>query len=471
MRFRLRLMISISLLIALAFGAGGSLLVSASFQTALHEEQTLALHSYETIRSTLYLLNSLGEKTDYENMADALKQMEKQGVARWQALSLQSEERLIYQSGDSALFSATLPVPKADQCAYTILTEKDKSSLQILSTISTEDQPLLLRARFDLTSAYEARKTQQRLYLFIYIAVVLLGILVAAAISSALTKRLRKLTGAVRQIAGGDLSKRSNSTANDEFGQLSRDFDTMADKLEENISRLKADVERQEAFMGAFAHELKTPMTSIIGYADLLRQDGLEESDKIAAANYIFFEGQRLEKLSFKLLDLLLMEKETLTLKEVGFSALLTEVEQVLSPVMREKSIRFVCRKERGRVILEPDLVKSLLYNLVDNAAKAIEENGVIEIRGRLIAGGCRIQITDNGRGMQASELSKITEAFYRVDKSRSRRQGGAGLGLALCKKIVELHHGSMKFTSAPGHGTCVTVELYGSRRDLHEKR
>lgn len=143
----------------------------------------------------------------------------------------------------------------------------------------------------------------------------------------------------------------------------------------------------------------------------------------------------------------------------------------MLSPVMREKSIRFVCRKERGRVILEPDLVKSLLYNLVDNAAKAIEENGVIEIRGRLIAGGCRIQITDNGRGMQASELSKITEAFYRVDKSRSRRQGGAGLGLALCKKIVELHHGSMKFTSAPGHGTCVTVELYGSRRDLHEKR
>ena len=113
-----------------------------------------------------------------------------------------------------------------------------------------------------------------------------------------------------------------------------------------------------------------------------------------------------------------------------------------------------------GNARLEPDLVKSLLYNLVDNAAKAMEQEGVIAIRAILISGGCQFQVADNGRGMKPEELDRITEAFYRVDKARSRSQGGAGLGLALCKQIVLLHNGTIQFTSQPGKGTRVTVNL-----------
>lgn len=470
MSFRLRLIISISLLIALAFGIGGALLVSTSFQTALNEEKTTAIHSYEMVRNTLYLLNSLGEKTDYDNMADALSQMEQQGTAHWQALSLKSDKRFVYQNGDSALLSADLPLPESDQYSYAVVVDEGGSCLQVLSTISTDAEPLLLRARFDLSSAYSARKTQQRLYLIIYMVVVLLGILIAIVISFALTKQLGKLTGVVRQISGGDLSKRSNIKTDDEFGQLSKDFDAMADKLQENISKLEADVQRQESFMGAFAHEIKTPMTSIIGYADLLRQGGLDENDKISAANYIFSEGQRLEKLSFKLLDLLLMEKDEPSMKEVSLSSLLADVDKAFSPVLKDKKIKLICKGDRGKALLEPDLVKSLLYNLVDNAAKAMEGEGCIEVKGEIITGGCRLQVIDNGRGMEETEFSRITEAFYRVDKSRSRNQGGAGLGLALCKKIVDLHNGTIKFNSVPGQGTCVTVELYGIGRNMNEE-
>lgn len=213
--------------------------------------------------------------------------------------------------------------------------------------------------------------------------------------------------------------------------------------------------------MGAFAHELKTPMTAIIGYADLLRQDGLEESTRLTAADYIYSEGQRLEKLSFKLLDLLLLEKDEIIPKEVSLSAFLEDVEKALAPVMEKKNIKLVCWGVRGKVKLEPDLVKSLLYNLVDNAGKAIDGEGSITVRGTLIPGGCEILVVDNGRGMEESELSRITEAFYRVDKSRSRQQGGAGLGLALCRRIAEIHDGSIRFASAPGTGTRVTVTLY----------
>lgn len=219
-------------------------------------------------------------------------------------------------------------------------------------------------------------------------------------------------------------------------------------------------MERQERFMGAFAHELKTPMTSIIGFADLLRQDALDESTRIMAAQYIYSEGRRLERLSFKLLELLLLKKDAVTMTAVDLPVFLGEIQRSMAPVLKEKGIRLVCNADPGSARMEPDLVKSLLYNLVDNASKAIEKNGVIAIRAIHKPHGCQFQIADNGRGMEQQELERITEAFYRVDKARSRSQGGAGLGLALCKQIVQLHQGAIRFESNPGKGTRVTVDL-----------
>ena len=379
----------------------------------------------------------------------------------WQALRLTNGEEVLFLSGLNHLLADTIPEPVSEQYGYMHIYDNNGHGLQVVSTIQMGEDLLLLQARFDTDQVYTARQTQLRLFFLIYIVVALLGVLAASALSRVLTKHLDKLTKAVRTISGGDLSTRSDIRTYDEFGQLSRDFDTMTDRLQENIRRLESEMQRQEAFMGAFAHELKTPMTAIIGYADLLRQDGLDESTRLTAADYIYSEGQRLEKLSFKLLDLLLLEKDAIACKEVGLAALLEDVEKALCPVMEKKHIQLVCRGVRGKVKLEPDLVKSLLYNLVDNAAKSIEDQGSITVKGVLIPGGCEITVADNGRGMEEAELSRITEAFYRVDKSRSRRQGGAGLGLALCRRIAELHSGNIRFASTPGIGTRVTVTLY----------
>ena len=128
-----------------------------------------------------------------------------------------------------------------------------------------------------------------------------------------------------------------------------------------------------------------------------------------------------------------------------------------------------ICKADSGSVRMEPDLVKSLLYNLIDNASKAMDGEGIIAVKATAIPGGCEFQVVDNGRGMEESQLSRVTEAFYRVDKARSRSQGGAGLGLALCKQIVELHNGSIRFASEPGKGTRVTVTLYGKAGEMDE--
>lgn len=462
MSYRLKLTITISLLIAISFGIGGTLMITTSFNATLEQETQAALSSFETAQNTLYLLNSLGDQTDFDSLSDALSQMESQGLGNWQALSLKNGEEQLFRSGSTELLEYTLPVPSADQCSYLPVADQHGHGLVIMSLISAGDTSLELLARFDVSHVYEIRETQQKQYFIIYIAVVFFGIISSVALSFALTRHLRRLTTTVRKISGGDLSKRSRITSNDEFGQLSRDFDAMADKLQENISRLESDMQRQESFMGAFAHELKTPMTSIIGFADLLRQGNLDENTRMMAADYIYSEGHRLERLSFKLLDLILLKKDELTMKRVWLGNYLAEVERALSPNMKNKGIRLVCKAEQKRVTLEPDLVKSLLYNLVDNASKAMDNGGIIAVRATVIPGGCQFQVVDNGRGMEPEALTRITEAFYRVDKARSRSQGGAGLGLALCKQIVELHSGNISFASEPGKGTRVTVTLYG---------
>lgn len=462
MNYRLKLIVTLSLLIALSFGIGGTLLIATSFQASVDQQTQAALSSFETVRNMLVLLSTVGGRSNADSFANTLSGMGTQWLGNWQAISLKNEEKSLFQSGDSELLAYTLPGMGETLCSYRLVSDRFGHGLVLKGSLRTEDATLELSARFDLTQVYEMRDLQQKRYLALYVAVVLVGVAASAVLSFALTWRLHRLTVAVLKISGGDLSRRSAIDSRDEFGQLSRDFDAMADKLQENISRLETDMQRQENFMGAFSHELKTPMTSIIGFADLLRQGNLDENTRMMAADYIFSEGHRLERLSFKLLDLILLKKDEVVMKRVRLGNYLAEVERALTPNLKSRGVRLVCRADQKPAVLEPDLVKSLLYNLIDNAAKAMDNGGMVAVGATAIPGGCQFQVVDNGRGMEPEELTKITEAFYRVDKARSRSQGGAGLGLALCRQIVELHNGSIRFESQPGKGTRVTVVLYG---------
>lgn len=236
----------------------------------------------------------------------------------------------------------------------------------------------------------------------------------------------------------------------------------MAQQLDDNIAELQDTMQRQEQFMGSFAHELKTPMTSIIGYADLLRTQVLDTQEQMEAANYIFSEGRRLESLSLKLLELLVMKHQEPTLTRCEPEQLISNLVQHLRPIYAQQNIRLQFRCKPGACMLDADLVRSLLVNLMDNARKAMDHGGNIFVVSDWEDHNCRIRVLDNGRGMPPEAIAHITEAFYRIDKSRSRAQGGAGLGLTLCNEIAQLHDGSIRFESRVGNGTCVTVVLKG---------
>ena len=179
-------------------------------------------------------------------------------------------------------------------------------------------------------------------------------------------------------------------------------------------------------------------------------------------AGYIFREGKRLEALSGKLMELIVLDRQDFPLRAASMRLFLEQAGNAMRPAMEQAGLRLDIDAEEAPAIIEPDLMKSVCLNLLDNARKATPSGGSVTLTGRAGEGGYLIQVTDTGMGIPAEELGRITEPFYMVDKSRARAQGGAGLGLALCRRIVELHGGTMEFDSAPGEGATVRICLKG---------
>lgn len=236
-------------------------------------------------------------------------------------------------------------------------------------------------------------------------------------------------------------------------------------ELERAIGDLQDVAGRREEFIASFAHELKTPLTAIIGYADMLRSKDMQPKARFTAAGYIFSEGKRLEALSLKLMDIIVAGKQGVEVKRFEIGYFIRSIAAVTVPSLSNDGMTLDMRWEPGEIYIEPDLFKTLMINLVDNARKASHKNDVIELFGKVEDGGYALYVRDHGSGMKKEELSKITEPFYMIDKSRSRAQNGAGLGLALCQRIAELHGTKLEYDSELGKGTTVRIVVKGGVR------
>jgi len=237
-------------------------------------------------------------------------------------------------------------------------------------------------------------------------------------------------------------------------------------KLRGEMANLTDAAERREEFIASFAHELKTPLTAIIGYADMLRSREMTPKNRFTAAGYIFSEGKRLEALSLKLMEIIVSGKQGIERRRFDAPYFIREVAAVTVPSLANDGMTLDMRWEPGEVWIEPDLFKTLMINLIDNARKASRKGQTVEFFGKNVDGGYAFYVRDHGRGMKKEDLGRITEPFYMIDKSRSRAQNGAGLGLALCQRIAELHGTQLEFESEPGKGTTVRVLLKGEASD-----
>ena len=321
MTFRLKTTLCMVCLLSLLFGGGGCALISFSFQGTLAREQATAKGSYDLLLYTLQLIDREdvwedGQDVweDGQDVVQALQQISAQW-SPWAALSLADGEKRLLSQGAAAEGMQDLgKLVDQGHYAQSIFSHWDKHYLQLSGQVEVHGRALLLSAAYDITPIYETRRQQQSTYgkIFLVLMAVCAGLSYSAA--WVLTRPLDKLAKTAQRLAAGDLSCRADIHTQDELGAMAREFDAMAQRQEENFAALKATMEGQDRFIGSFTHELKTPMTSILGYADLLRRGTLSPAEQASAADYIFSEGKRLERLSLKLLDLYLAEHQALPL-------------------------------------------------------------------------------------------------------------------------------------------------------------
>lgn len=228
-----------------------------------------------------------------------------------------------------------------------------------------------------------------------------------------------------------------------------------------HYEKLQALNDRQSRFVADLTHELKTPLTSMIGYADLLRSAPLDESRRRAAADAIYHESTRLESLSQQLLALQGLQTDGVTLGSVPVAAVFADVARSLPDAALD------CDAPAGAAVrADRVLLADLLRNLVLNALHAEPKDGTVHLTCAEAGGQWRLTVQDNGCGIPAGALPHLTEPFYRVDKARARANGGSGVGLALCAEIAAAFGTKLEFESTPGEGTTVAICLQKEAAD-----
>lgn len=297
-----------------------------------------------------------------------------------------------------------------------------------------------------------------KMYLSSAIFSICLSFLVAYALTARLTNPLRQMSNATKAYARGDFSKRINVRGSDEVAELCTSFNRMASAL----SVLESS---RRSFVANVSHELKTPMTTIGGFIDGMLDGTIPQEKHPEYLSRVSEEVKRLSRLVTSMLNLSKIEAGELELKMTDFdiSGLVLDCMLTFEQAIDNKNITVhgFESMQPAKVHADRDMIYQVVYNLVDNAVKFTNENGIISVfTGENKEGLKYIAIQNTGDGVSSEEIGKIFERFYKVDKSRSYDVKSAGLGLYLCKTIVEMHNGKIYAESVEGQFTRVTVLL-----------
>ena len=296
------------------------------------------------------------------------------------------------------------------------------------------------------------------LQLFGLVASVLVAVILMLSMWK-MSKPVSDLTAATREIALGDRSHRIDPVGWGEVAELASLFNSMADETQ-RLELVEEDAERKQRFLDSFTHELRTPLTNIHGYSELMKRVQLSEEDRLRYLDYVMHESRRLNRLSEELFGLTVLRENTTKMERVSCGRLLDFAEQTLREKAQKKDVRLVCEQSDCTVYGSKALLESLCTNLCENAIRACEAGDEVRVSFREEEDGAVLRVADTGRGIAPEDLAHITEPFYRVDKARSRAEGGVGLGLYLCSEIVRIHGAVMAFDSKEGEGTTVTVRF-----------
>lgn len=291
------------------------------------------------------------------------------------------------------------------------------------------------------------------------------GIAFGAYAALSLTHRLAALRGAARAIAGGDLAARVAVQGRDELAELARAFNNMAQELETAAAqRQRLDQMRRDLIAWA-SHDLRTPLTSMRVVIEALADGVIEDAD--ARRRYLASAQADIRSMS-QLIDELFELAQidagglTLNLMSASLHDLISDVLTRLRPVAEARGVALDGRVDSAvdPVTLDAARIERVLVNLLTNALRHTPPGGRVSVQADRAAHTVRVQVSDTGDGILPEDLPYVFDRFYRGDPARTRGSGGAGLGLAIAKGIVEAHHGVITAHSAAGHGATFEFTL-----------
>lgn len=372
----------------------------------------------------------------------------------------------VLMRGDETLYSgvsvnprAFLPLPENEYSMKIAEREIDGRNVLIAgSLVAVRNTSYAVYVVEDISTTYNSIVSLAWTFAAVSLAGILLGAGCIALIMHRSTRPLTSLAKTARQIAGGDYSMRVDVHTQDEIGALAGDFNLMAEAVETRIAELMETAERQRLFIGGVTHEFKTPLTALLLHSRMLRRANMTDEEKDASLEHIESQCEWLERLVQTLLKLITLERE-IERRPCEVDALFDTVRQNTQKSLADRGVTLITHSGGGTLNCNTDLIQSLLINLVDNAAKAYDADAP-DKRVLLTFSGDTIEVRDFGRGIPEQAMERIFEPFYMVDKSRSKKNGGSGLGLALVKRIAEAHDAELTVNSGAGKGTTVLLRI-----------
>jgi signal transduction histidine kinase len=299
-------------------------------------------------------------------------------------------------------------------------------------------------------------------FLLLGLLLIFAGILSASfgyLLAASMAQSLSLLRTGARRIAGGDFSARVHLTEVDELSEVAEAFNFMGDELQKSFARQRELEQARRDLIAAVSHDLRTPLTSIRAMIEALA-DGVVAEPPTVQRYYAVMRSQ-IDNLSGLINDLFeLSQLETgqaqLALEAVNLNDLLSDVLESMQAQAGAKgvSLKGIFYEDLPIIKGEMNKLQRVITNLVQNAIRHTPSGGSISLATQVAPEGVQVEVTDTGEGIAPEDLPHIFEQFFRGEKSRSRETGGAGLGLAIARRIVEAHHGRIWVESRVGQGT-----------------
>lgn len=285
------------------------------------------------------------------------------------------------------------------------------------------------------------------------VSILLITIALMQNISRKIVNPIKKITDATKKVASGDFTIELETKRDDEIGELTHNFNKMVKELN-SIECLQKD------FINNVSHEIKTPISSIQGFAKLLEADDLSKEERKEYAEIIKEESDRLLYLSTNILKLAKLENQERIMNKTKFNIAeqIRRTISVLEPKWKEKNIKFNVSLKEQEFWGEKDLMYQVWMNIIENSIKFSKQDGQIDVKMKTNQDSIIEEIKDYGIGMEEEEAKKIFDRFYQIDKSHTKP--GAGLGMTIAKRIVELSGGKIEVTSKLNESTTFIVTL-----------